>query len=460
MFNKKTRMDKRRGNKVVDVDVRDDTAWFRRLIVLGCLTTLIVFSVLIWLAIRSNTAQPSQVDAFGRSRVSEPLTLSDSKNVHLADAEYSDLVLNGGAITHLADEASFLLSITGQTGSRTTRQTRMYHNYLPGKSQLILASFRFGAMNSGIIRRVGYFDDDNGVFLEQNGTDNKYYVVRREKTSGTVVETKISRDMWDKPLPEFDFTKVQLLKIDFQWLGVGKIRFFLTNAKEELIQTFFLANENTTVSFSEPNLPVRYEILNDSFVGGVGDSFDMQMICTTTMSEGGYIETGLDRHISTGPIHRTIADGGDELPVLAIKLKNSFEGKANRYYIRPGPYSIYVETHPVLFKIYRLESPSQLNGSWVSAHSSSPVEYNVSATTYSLVGGYQELAGGYAAASSTQKASTALNAGNPTGARKEIITQNFDSSDSQVWVIVCQALTSGTNVNSKIWAGIQWREVY
>jgi hypothetical protein len=452
------------------------------------LSALIVFSVLIWLAIKkelpapvvnvpapvvnvpapvvnvdsvSVVPEPYSVDAFNRMRVSETFTLSDSKNVHTADAEYNNLTVNGGSILHLPDEASYRLSVTGQAGSRCVKQTRMYHNYQPGKSQVSIMSFKFGAVQSGIIRRVGYFDDDNGVYLEQNGTTGTYNLVRREKTSGLVTNHIVPRSQWDNQVIDPDFSKVQLLKIDFQWLGVGKIRFFLSNSTEELVHTFYLADINDTVSFSEPNLPVRYEILNDSFVGGPGDSFSMQMICTTTMSEGGYSEVGLDRHAGTGNLHRTIQNGGDELPIIAIRLKSSFEGKPNRYYVRPGDYSIYVETHPVLFKVYRLESESQiLDGSWVSAGVDSPVDYNISATGYSLVGGYQELNGGIIGATTAQKSSGALNSGNPSRARKEMITQNLDSTDSQVWVIVCQALTSGTNVNSKVWAAIQWREVY
>lgn len=401
------------------------------------------------------------MDAFGRVRVSDTFTLSDSKNVHLADAEYNNLTVNGGSILHLQEEASFRLSVNGEAGSRCVKQTRMYHNYQPGKSQLSIITFKFGDIETGIVRRVGYYDDDNGMYLEQNGTDGTYYFVRREKTTGVIHNHPIAKSSWDNQDFDPDFDKVQLLKIDFQWLGVGKNRIFLSNATEELMHTFYLADVNNTVSFSEPNLPVRYEILNDSFVGTALDSFSMQMICTTTMSEGGYFEVGLDRHIGTGNIHRTIQNGGDELPIIAIRLKTSFEGRSNRYYARPGDYSIYVENHPVLFKFYRLESSTQISGgSWVSVGAQSPVEYNISATGYSLIGGYQELNGGIIGATNSQKSSGTLNTGKPSSARKEIITQNFDSSDSQIRVIVCQALTASMNVNSKVWAAIQWRGVY
>lgn len=444
----------------------DEFEWFKTIVLFGCLGALIVFLILIWdkqdpTTVAVVQGEPASLDAFGRSRVSEPLTLSDSKNVYLSGAEYNDLTVNGGTILHVPEEASFLLSVTGVIGSRSTRQTRMYHNYLPGKSQVCLMSFKFGAMETGIIRRVGYFDDDNGVFLEQNGTDNDYYVVRREKTTGLIKEYRTGVANWDYQGSLFDFTKVQLLKIDFQWLGVGKIRFFLSNAKEELIYTMFLANENTTVSFSEPNLPVRYEILNDGGVGAPGDSYSMKMICTTTMSEGGYVEYGLDRHASTGNLPRTIVNGGDTLPVIAIKLKSSYEGRPNRHIVRPLDFSIYVEDHPIMFTIYRLESESQITGgAWVSAGTQSPVEYNNSATGFTLVGGSQELNGGHLGASRSRDGGGVMNSGAPTSAKREIITQNYDSTDSQVWVIVCQALGNTANVNSLVWASVQWREIY
>jgi hypothetical protein len=438
-------------------------------VVIVLLLTIVLLGVLIWLSIIKEVPVPivnvndlpSSKDAFGRLRVSDTFTLSDSKNIHTTDAEYNDKLVNGGSITHLPNEASYRLQITGQGGSRCVRQTRMYHNYQPGKSQITLMSFLFGPLQEGIVRRAGYFDDDNGVFLEQNGTTGLYSIVRREKTGGVVTEHRIPQSSWDNQSIVLDFTKVQLLKIDFQWLGVGKIRFFLSNAMEELLHTILIAGINNTVSFTDPNLPDRYEILNDSYSGTSLETFTMKMICSTTMSEGGYSEVGLDGSIASGHIHRNIANGGDELPILAIRLKSTFEGRPNRYYVRPGDYSIYVETAPVLFIIYRLEQQTQIvGGSWISAAPDSVVEYNATATGYSLVGGYQQLNGGLIGATTAQKSSGSLNTGPPSTARKEIITQNFDSNDSQVIVIVCKALGNSNNVNAKVWATLQWREIY
>lgn len=437
------------------------------------IVAILVFAVLIYRKMweRGDSSPTSVViagdnrvfgtDAFGRQRVSTPFTLGDNKNIHITDSEYVDRLVSGGTITHAPDEAAFLLTVPPTTGAVASRQTRMYYNYMPGKSQLILCSFQFGDMVSGVIRRVGYFDDENGLFLEQNGVAGVVYAVRRETTGGVVREHRVPQADWVGGGSGWDFSKAQLLKIDFQWLGVGKIRFFLSDGSDDIITSIFIANVNDTVSMTSPNLPVRYEIVNEGYTGGTAP-VSLKMICSTVISEGGYAEVGVDRSVTSGIVPRRIVDGGDEIPIVALRLKNLFEGRPNRYFVRPGEYEIYVENHPVAYRIIRVDSSSTqvVGGAWVSAAPDSPVEYNTTATGVVSGVGDQILMTGYVTASAPKKSSESQNFQTPTSAKREFISQNLDSTDSMAFVIVVTALGSGTNVNSDVYASIQWREIF
>jgi len=83
------------------------------------------------------------IDAFGRARVAEPVTLFDSKQLHDAapltfdDAEVSG---TGTGSSHNVNTASTILSTTNATAGKRVRQTFMRFNYQPGKSQLILCT--------------------------------------------------------------------------------------------------------------------------------------------------------------------------------------------------------------------------------------------------------------------------------------------------------------------------------
>ena len=85
----------------------------------------------------------------------------------------------------------------------------MYHHYLPGKSQLILESFCLGTARANTVKRIGYFDDRNGIFLQQAGDGSLSFVLRSYITGG----------VGNTVIPQ-----AQLIMIDFQWLGVGRIR--------------------------------------------------------------------------------------------------------------------------------------------------------------------------------------------------------------------------------------------
>ncbi len=61
-----------------------------------------------------------------------------------------------------------------------------------------------------------------------------------------------------------------------------------------------------TVYMSNPNLPVRCEIFNTGATTGA--YFDQ--ICSTVLSEGGYVEAGQDWHRATGNTKITITDAG------------------------------------------------------------------------------------------------------------------------------------------------------
>jgi len=162
------------------------------------------------------------VDAFGRQRVADTFTLGDYKHLYSIDYNFLNYFVSGGSLTHNANEALVVLKTSASAASRTIHQTKMYHNYMPGKSQLVLSSFNFRAAEPGVIKRTGYFDDYNGIFLEQDATGSLNWVIRSATNgTGSIQENRIRQENWNvntANVPEFtlDITKTQLIWIDFQ----------------------------------------------------------------------------------------------------------------------------------------------------------------------------------------------------------------------------------------------------
>jgi hypothetical protein len=272
------------------------------------------------------TLPSAQTDAFGRLRISQPTTIFDSKQLS-ADANNIDWTLyssGGGTATYYQYKSATTLSVPAAPGGPTgtaIRQSRRYFNYQPGKSQLIFVTFVFNDPEYlNVTKRVGYFDSNNGIYLEK-GPYNQYYIVRRTNVnlSNTVTEERILQASWNPPTITLDFTKTQILVIDLEWLGVGSVRVgFVIGGAITYAHQFNNANVYTTVYMRAANLPIRYEIV--SYQNSSADSMDA--ICSTVISEGGADYTGFSATVDRGMTGLGIASGAAYYAVIGMRLNN------------------------------------------------------------------------------------------------------------------------------------------
>jgi hypothetical protein len=276
------------------------------------------------------------LDAFGRLRSSNPYTLFDSKMVNSAlsyiwdDAEVSG---TGTSSTYNTNQASVTLAVSDNTAGRRTRQTRRHFNYQSGKSQLILMTGLFGLGTDGVTKRMGYFNDKNGLFYEIN--TNGMHVVVRTYTSGSAVDSAYAQADWNLDKMDgngpsgvnLDYNKTQILFFDMEWLGVGRIRFgWVVDGKIYYCHEVNNANNLTLVYMSTPNLPLRYEIEND----GSGAQSSLVQICSTVISEGGEQDTGYPYGVNRGVTPLTTLNNTNIYPLLALKLRSGYEGATVR----------------------------------------------------------------------------------------------------------------------------------
>ena len=409
------------------------------------------------------------LDAFGRLRVSEPYTLADYSHVYGEELELLTKTVGAASTTTASGtEAAIILSVGTGATDQVIHQSRMYHHYMPGKSQYILESFNFREPRNNTYKAIGYFDDYNGVFAKQVGigTTARYDIVKRSNVGGAVAETAIPQSEWN--IDSLDgtgpsginifFERSQLLFIDYQWLGVGRIRVGFENGG-----TFHTAHEFTHtgdieyVYWSLPSLPVRCEVGN--FGAAVGIASLAQM-CATVMSEGGYVETGVEFSADSGA---TLVEGSNNAPddykcVMAIRLKNSYRGLQNRSIVRVSDLELLSTSAPCKFELWRVDdsNASITGGSWVSANNDSVVEYNTTPTSISFTGADKRASGFFAANNPSGKQASGTISIDPTTAKRSYLSQNIDSDNSNAYVVMVRNLT--TNVDTNVYAAIQWRE--
>lgn len=252
-------------------------------------------------------------DAFGRQRISNPQTIFDSKFLSDDASDlWDDQEVSGSGTNSAfkANEASVQLIVSATTAGKRVRQTFQRFNYQAGKSQLVFLTGVVDATGggTGITTALGVFDDDNGIFFRNS--EGTYEWVIRSKVTGSAVDNNIPQASWNLDTMDgngpsgitLDFSRAQIFVIDYEWLGVGRVRVgFNVDGVTYYVHEFLHANNINTVYMSTPNLPIRYEIEND----GTGVASTMDQICSTVISEGGQVDVGLKRYAST-----TTAGGG------------------------------------------------------------------------------------------------------------------------------------------------------
>lgn len=377
----------------------------------------------------------TNLDAFGRLRVSQPYTLFDSQNRYAADPQFDTSTATGGAANYLSNEASVSLAVTTTSGSEVVRQTYRVFPYQPGKSLLLLATFKMDTAKANLRQRVGYFNTSNGVFLEKNGTGVPRFVVRTS-TSGSSSDARyVDQTSWNGDKLDgtgnsgitLDLTTTHILFLDFEWLGVGSVRCgFILNGQFVVCHTFHNSNIQTAVYMATAILPIRYEITN---TGTTASSSAMKQICSSIMSEGGYDSVSVDNVVRRTSILSTIST--TFLPLLSIRLNASRLGAVvlpNRVAALPTTNQNY---EVVLVKNATLTGASYVTGSYTN------VDYDVTATA--MTGGTIVQAD-YVTSSAQGRATLAA----PTGYNFDLQLGNSLASVSDVYTVGIRTVSGAT----------------
>jgi len=332
------------------------------------------------------TFSPTNVDAFNRLVVAQPYTIFDSQNRFAIDNQFDTSTASGGSTTYLPNESTVRLNVTTTSGSEVVRQTYRTMPYQPGKGLGLLATFTMNAGKTGLRQRVGYFNTQNGVFLQQNDTTLAF--VLRSSTSGAPVDTTITQANWngdklDGTGPSgriIDVTKTQILAIDFEWLGVGDVRCgFFIDGQFVICHTFHNDNVQTAVYMTTAILPVRYEIRNTA---GTASSSSMKQICSTVYSSGGYEQTSIDHVARRTTIFNNITTAATFFPIVSIRLASTALGAV----VLPNQVQ-FLPTTNQNYEVALLKNPTLTGATWAAAvPTDANVEFDVAATAISSVG--------------------------------------------------------------------------
>jgi hypothetical protein len=399
-----------------------------------------------------NVALPAVAsDAFGRQRMSMPLTMFDSSNRY-ADNGLWSTGGSGGTATFNADQGLMDLIVPLTSGTSVVRETIKVFPYQPGKSLLVLNTFVMNPATTGLTQRVGYYGADNGYYLQL--ANSTLSIVERSSVSGSVVNTSVAQANWnydrlDGTGPSgltLDITKAQILWMDIEWLGVGSVRTgFVINGQFIICHIFNHANLIASTYITTASLPLRYEIVNASNAGGTAT---LKQICSTVISEGGYELRGLQQSVAI-PVAspKTFAVASTYYPIIGVRLKST---RLDAIVI-PTALSILGLGNGKNYQWRILNGATITGGAWVSAGTDSAVDYNITGT--SATGG-RILASGFI--NSSNQASPAINILKEALFANQLERNGLTATPLELVLEVAIGDASGT---TGFLASIDWEEI-
>ena len=247
---------------------------------------------------------------------------------------WDESTASGGSAVHNVNTNNVDMSVTNTLGSKVIRQTRNAQRYIPGRTSTATFAVRLQTPVTGIRRRFGMFDENNGFYFEDAGVIGadglpEYNVVIRSSVTGSILETRIPRNQWngdrlDGKGPSkivADATKQQIVNFEYEWYGAGQIVVgFVINGFNHVIHTFNHANINALPWCSTPFLPIRLELEN---LTGVAGTHYLYQGSNSIISEGVPDKLGIAGNI-TSPITGTrMAVANSWYPILSIRLDSA-----------------------------------------------------------------------------------------------------------------------------------------
>ena len=392
-------------------------------------------------------------DAFGRMRISQPLTLFDSSHRYRDNNLWESLIVGTGSTVGISTTEGLVnIGIGTTAGCSVIRETTKVFSYQPGKSLLTLNTFVPNSPKDNLRQRQGYFGANNGLYFEIDGTTA--YFVERSLSTGT--STKVAQSDWnvdklDGTGPSgitLDVTKSQILWMDIEWLGLGTVRMgFVINGQMIHCHSFHHANLIQSTYITTASLPLRYEIAN---TGVTTSSSTLKQVCSTVISEGGYELNGLQQAVGT-PITApyTLSVAGTFYPIISIRLKSTPD-RLDAIVILTA-LSLMGVNNGINYNWQVRASGTTTGGTWTSAGDDSAVEYKLNGT--GITGG-RILASGFF--NSANQGSPSINILKEALFKFQLERNGLTGTPYEITVVVAASPISSSE---EVYAAMDWEEV-
>jgi hypothetical protein len=313
----------------------------------------------------------SAIDSKGRLKVQTQETIFFNTFQFGKETDvWDESTASGGSAIFDASLSQVEMSVSSTAGSKVIRQTRNVQRYTPGRAQSIAFAVRLQTPVTGVRRRLGMFDGQDGFFFEDCGTvdpdtGEPQYACVVIKSNGTPTVERIYRKDWNGD--KLDGTgpsgvtanpqAQQLVNIEYEWYGAGQIIFsWVIDGLPRVIHTVNNGNRLNTPWSKTPFLPIRLELEN---FGGAAGTHYMWQGSNSLLVEGTVEKLGIAENILTPLDGINMPSSNTFYPILSIRLKSTaLTGIVLPTYFQAST----LDNTDIYYKLIR---NATVNGTWV-----------------------------------------------------------------------------------------------
>jgi hypothetical protein len=389
------------------------------------------------------------LDGFSRLRVSMPAHRFDSDFVYDPDSSLWDQYSLNATITHntTAKQMELATTVSATLSGSAIMQSHAYIPYTVGRSGVIFVAFSFSTVpTTGGFQRVGYFDGQNGIYLEQDSNGVRLKLISTTGNPPMIREQENWVDPLDGTGPSgktLDLSKTQTMAIQIQpYCGSVGVGFWIEG---EIVGVVRFANENVS-SFpfwGNASLPVRFEV---GSTAATTTQTKINAIWTSVASEGGqnYKDMpGRTFAASTGAVTIPVTT---RRPILAIRSKVLLNGIQNNIIVGLETIDFFAEGNSAFVEIVG-NPTTTTGGTWTNFDPQSSVESNTGITA--LTGG-RVISSFYVSAGNKTASSNLFD---EFGRAFMTYSQLLNAAD-----VVCVVVTS-IAATADVACSIKWKEI-
>lgn len=377
------------------------------------------------------------------------------------DSDFYDTTASGATLARDANKGVMLFTNPTTTGASVSRTSHFYHPYVPGIGHRVEMTIQVGDTGkANVTRRWGYYDDDNGIFWELNGTDLRLCL--RTNVTGSVVDAHISSTDFNVDALDgngesgfdIDVSKANIFWIDLQWLGAGRVRsgIILSDGSKQVAHVYENANIANLPYMKTATLPLRVEQIN---TGTAASTSELNWSCGVVKHDSKVDIIGPRFSTDSGALTNVQTSDGD-LPIMAVRPKTTFNSETNRAIFRFVSLSlgnVGASNDTIIYRVWATDSTNLTAASFSSIGTTSAFEVDTSSTAIAN----SVLAKQIASFMVMQGSTEFIQIQTPVNVHDVELFLDADGTTQKALVVTADNV--GT-ANTEAWMGVNWMELH